>query len=219
MHLLEAWAQLGPFHLARLLALPAAILFATLLPGRALSRGAAIVAALGVMLLTELAVPLATRLAWALVWAAIAWQSGRADRVAVRRPAPARRRAFEAGAVALPLGLALLALMIAALSRQPLHVEDARRASLGALLVGLGLLHLMMRRHVRRAVLAVGALGVGLELLTAAGRAVDVAHEGPPAGAALLATIMAIILMLRVAHGRERHAGSVFVSDAHELQD
>ena len=55
MHLLEAWAQLGPFHLARLLALPVAILFATLLPGRALSRGAAIVAALGVMLLTELA--------------------------------------------------------------------------------------------------------------------------------------------------------------------
>ena len=34
MHLLEAWTSLGPFHLARLLALPGAMVVATLLPGR-----------------------------------------------------------------------------------------------------------------------------------------------------------------------------------------
>jgi hypothetical protein len=220
MHLLEAWTRLGPFGLASLLALPLALLFATLLPGRAVSRAAAAIAMLAVLVLHELTVPLWIRLAWAALWGVIAWQAGRADRDASAGPAPARRRAFEAGAVALPLGLALLALMLAALSRQTFMADEAaRRASLGALLVGLSLLHLMMRRHVRRAIIAVGGMGVGLELLTASARALDVAHEGPPAGSALCTTAMVLILMLRVAHGRERYAGSVFVSDAHELQD
>ncbi len=109
--------------------------------------------------------------------------------------------------------------MLAAVWRQTFEPEDARRASLGALLVGIGLLHLMMRRHVRRAALAIGALGVGLELLTAAARAVDVAHEGPPPGSALLATALGVTIVIRIADGRERYAGSVFVSDAHELLD
>ncbi len=45
------------------------------------------------------------------------------------------------------------------------------------------------------------------------------AHEGPPAGAALLATALAILIVVRLAEGRERYAGSAFISDAHELQD
>jgi hypothetical protein len=218
MHLLEAWTSLGPFHLARLLALPAAMLVATLLPGRQLARGAALVSAVGVVLLSEMDVPWWVRAAWGALWLAIAWQAGMAERPDLA-PGPPRRRALEAGAVALPLGIALLALMVAAVWRQSFDPDDARRASLGALLVGLGLLHLMMRRHVRRAALAVGALGVGLELLTAAARATDVAHEGAPAGSALLATALGITIVTRIADGRERYAGSVFVSDAHELQD
>ena len=218
MHLLEAWTSLGPFHLARLLALPGAMLVAVLLPGRTLARGAALVGAAGVLLLPELAVPWWTRAAWVLLWFVIAWQSGRPD-TSDGDATPARRRGVEAGAVALPLGLALLALMLAAVWRQTFEPDDARRASLGALLVGLGLLHLMMRRHVRRAVLAVGALGVGLELLTASARAADVVREGAPAGTAWLAALLAITLVVRVADGRARYAGSVFVSDAHELQD
>jgi hypothetical protein len=218
MHLLEAWTSLGPLHLARLLALPGAMLVATLLPGRQLARGSALVAAVGVMLLNEMAVPWWVRGTWALLWLGIAWQSGLRERPDLMPPSP-RRRAFEAGAVALPLGAAMLALMLAAVWRQTFEPDDARRASLGALLVGLGLLHLMMRRHVRRAAIAVGALGVGLELLTAAARAADVAHEGAPAGSALLASTLAIVIVTRIADGRERYAGSVFVSDAHELQD
>ena len=218
MHLLEAWTSLGPFHLARLLALPAAMLVATLLPGRQLARGSALVGAAGVLLLGEMAVPWWVRGAWCVLWLAIAWQSGMPERPDLA-PGPPHRRALEAGAVALPLGLALLALMLAAVWRQAFDPDDARRASLGALLVGLGLLHLMMRRHVRRAALAVGALGVGLELLTAAARATDVAHEGAPAGSALLAAALGITIVTRIADGRERYAGSVFVSDAHELQD
>ena len=218
MHLLEAWTSLGPFHLARLLALPGATLVATLLPGRQLARGSALVCGAGVVLLAEMAVPWWVRAAWGLLWLAVAWQAGLPERPDLS-PRPPRRRALEAGAVALPLGLALLALMLAAVWRQTFEPDDARRASLGALLVGLGLLHLMMRRHVRRAALAIGALGVGLELLTAAARAADVAHEGAPAGSALLATALGITIVTRIADGRERYAGSVFVSDAHELQD
>jgi hypothetical protein len=218
MHLLEAWTTLGPLHLARLLALPGAMIVATLLPGRVLARGAALVGAAGTLLLVEMALPWWIRAAWVGAWLGIAWQAGRRDRPDL--PArPARRRGLEAGAVALPLGLALLALMLAAVWRQTFQPEDARRASLGALLVGLGLLHLMMRRHVRRAALAVGSLGVGLELLTASARAADVAHEGAPPGTALLATVLAATIVVRIADGRERYAGSAFVSDAHELQD
>ncbi len=218
MHLLEAWTSLGPLHLARLLALPGAMLVATLLPGRQLARVAALVGAAGVALLHEMAVPWWVRIAWVLLWLGIAWLSGLPDRPELAS-SPPRKRGVEAGAVALPLGLALLALMLAAVWRQTFEPDDARRASLGALLVGLGLLHLMMRRHVRRAILAVGALGVGLELLTASARAADVAHEGAPAGAAWLAAIVVITLVTRIADGRERYAGSAFVSDAHELQD
>src|SRR2546423_15385743 len=76
MHLLEAWASLGPFHLARLLALPAAMLVATLLPGRPLARGAGLVGAAGVLLLGEMAVPWWVRAAWVLLWLPIAWQAG-----------------------------------------------------------------------------------------------------------------------------------------------
>jgi len=218
MHLLEAWTSLGPLHLARLLALPGAILVATLLPGRVLARGAAFVCALSVALLDEMAVPWWARGVWVLLWLSIAWQAGLPERADLL-PHPPRRRGFEAGAVALPLGLGLLALMLAAVWRQTFAPDDARRASLGALLVGLGLMHLMMRRHVRRASLAIGGLGVGLELLTACARAADVAHEGAPAGAAMLATALAILIVARLASGRERYAGSAFISDAHELQD
>ena len=218
MHLLEAWTSLGPLHLARLLALPGAILVATLLPGRVLARSAALVGAAAVLFLAEMDVDAWIRAAWVLAWLAIAWQAGLPERPDLL-PRPTRRRGFEAGAVALPLGLALLALMLAAVWRQAFQPEDARRASLGALLVGLGLLHLMMRRHVRRAAVAMGSLGVGLELLTASARAVDVSHEGAPAGSALLATALAATIVTRIAEGRERYAGSAFVSDAHELQD
>ena len=218
MHLLEAWTTLEPFHLARLLALPGAILVATLLPGRVPARGAALVCAASVLLLDEMAVPWWARATWLVLWLAIAWQAGVPERPDLL-PRPPRRRGFEAGAVALPLGLALLALMLAAVWRQTFQPDDARRASLGALLLGLGLMHLMMRRHVRRASLAIGGLGVGLELLTASARAADVAREGAPAGAALLATALAILIVARIAEGRERYAGSAFVSDAHELQD
>jgi len=96
MHLLEAWTSLGPFHLARLLALPAAMLVATLLPGRQLARGAALVSAVGVVLLSEMAVPWWVRGAWGALWIAIAWQSGIAERPTWPRGRPVAARSRPA---------------------------------------------------------------------------------------------------------------------------
>ena len=86
MHLLEAWTSLGPFHLARLLALPGAMLVATLLPGRQLARASALVGAVGVLLLSEMAVPWWVRGAWCGLWLAIAWQPAGAPRASVIAP-------------------------------------------------------------------------------------------------------------------------------------
>ena len=117
----------------------------------------------------------------------------------------------------LPLGLALLALMLAAVWRQAFDPDDARRASLGALLVGLGLLHLMMRRHVRRASLAVGALGVGLELLHRV-RAPPTWRTGARATGAARCPARRSASPSSPASptGANGYAGSVFVLDAHE---
>lgn len=218
MHLLDAWVAVAPADLVRLLGIPAALLVATLLPGRGIARIAAVLVAVAVALLAELALPWPARALWALLWLVVASQAGSQgpDRSRARA---SRRGALEAGAVALPLGGALILLLLAAVSREPLAPLDGRRASLGVLVLGAGLLHLMMRRHVRRTGLAFAALGLGLELLAAAARAVDVTHAGPAPGAALAATAVAVAVAWRIAETRERTAGSSLVSDAHELQD
>ena len=218
MHLIEAWSGFPPLELARLLGMPIAIFLAALLPGSRVAAAAAIAVAVGAAALDELAAPSLVRAGWVALWLLVAWQSG------ARGPeggavAPARRGAFAAGAVALPLGLGLILLLLASLSRQGLAVAEARRASLGALVLGAGLLHLMLRRYVRRSLVAFAGLGLGLELLAASARAADVLHAGPPAGAALAAAGLAVALAARVAGGRERFAGSPMVNDARELHD
>lgn len=195
------------------------MLLAALLPGRRVSRAAAIAVAVAVGALDELAAPPLVRAGWVALWLWVAWSAG-AESHANAKAHPRRRSAgLEAGAVALPLAAGLLLLLLAALSRQVLAPPDARRASLGALLVGAGLLHLMLRRHIRRAQVAFGALGLGLELLAATVRAEDVLHAGAPAGAALAGAAGAAALAHRIAGARERFAGSPLVGDAHELHD
>src|SRR5258708_6481793 len=165
MHLIDAWMRLAPLDLARLLALPLALLLAALLPGRRAARTVALLGAAASALLFELAVPWPVRAGWVALWLLIAWQVGRPDAAERRAPRPARRAALESGAIAVALGLALAGLLLAAVARQNPAEADARRASLGALLIAAGALHLMMRRHIRRAALARAAFGVGLELL------------------------------------------------------
>ncbi len=220
MHLLDAWTALSVADLARLLGIPAAILVAALLPGRRLTGAAALAIALLVAPCAELSAPPGVRVAWVALWLVIAGLTISHGLDTVRTPAP-RRGGFEASAVALPLGAALALLLLAAVSRQSATLAplDARRASLGALVLSVGVLHLMMRRHTRRALLAFGALGLGLELLAASARRADVTGAGAPAGAALLGTCVAVALVSRIAGSREQWAGSPLVSDAHELHD
>jgi hypothetical protein len=216
MHLLDAWTSLGPADLLRLLGLPAAILAAALLPGRLVPRLAAIVVAVAGATLAELAAPWYVRAGWPALWLLVAWRTGLPGPRPARR---ARRAPVETVLLALTLGLALVLLLLVAASHQELSAADARLTSLGVLVLGFGLLHLMLRRHARRALFAFAALGFGLELLGSAARSVDALHAGAPAGAALAATLVALALTLRVAGSRERFAGSPFVSDAQELHD
>ena len=200
------------------LALPAAVLLAAFLPGRRIAGVAAIVACLFTIRSPELAAwPLA--LGWSALFAWLAAGLLRSPAVAAP-PRPARTgRGFEAGAIALPLGVGLLVGLLAIVSRVGGEAFEARRATLGVLLVGAGVLHLMLRRNAQRAGLAFAALGLGLELLFASARAVDALGEGPPAGAPLVASVMGVALVQRIARARAEYAGSPFVSDAHQLQD
>lgn len=220
MHLLDAWTALSVADLARLLGIPLAILVAALLPGRRAIGVAALVIAIAVAACAELADGWVVRAAWCGAWLAVAWFAGASGLDAARRR-PVRRGGFEAGVVALPLGGALALLLLAAVSRQSLTLSalDVRRASLGVFVLGAGLLHLMMRRHARRATLAFASLGLGLELLATSARRADVTGAGAPAGAALAATLVAVALVARIAGARERFADSPLVSDAHELPD
>jgi hypothetical protein len=228
MQFLDAWSALTPVELARWLALPVLMLLATLLPGRRVTRLASILAAVLTALLPQMGTPIAVTAGWVLLWLFVAWRGGRLVAGGEGFPylpdaatgrAGGARAGVESGAVALPLGAALLALILPALSRQDLLPVDARRAATGAALVGAGVLHLMMRRHVRRAAIAFVSLGLGLELLAAAARASDVSGLGAPAGSALLAAALAVAFAIRVAGAREALTGTALVSEAHDLHD
>ena len=65
------------------------------------------------------------------------------------------------------------------MARLDLDGELTRRASGGVLLVALGLVHLMLRRHAVRAAAAFAAMGLGLQLLDGAVRAVVVGGAAP----------------------------------------
>ncbi len=218
MQFLECWTELGLLDLVRLLA-PAALLTAIMfLPGVRVARLAAIGVALALPLLRELGVSPALTVAWSTLWLLVAWSAGVPEGVA-RRPLAATRGGLEAGTVGLLLGLVMLALLIAAVGRQALSPEETRRASYGGLLLVLGLIHLMLRGHARRAGVAFASLGLGLQVLDGVARAAQVSATLPSGGAVLLATALAVALAMRVAISRERLAGTAWVSDAHDLHD
>lgn len=218
MRFLDSWTELSPFDLVRLLLPAGCLIVAAFVPGRRLSRIVALLVAASIPMLRELGVSPWVSAGWVLLWLAVAWQAGLANESA-SRPLAATRGALEAGAVGLLLALAVLALLIASVARQDLAPEDARRGSLGVLMIGLGLLHLMLRRHARRATVAFGALGLGLQVLDGAARGSQVGETLPAQGGVLLGTVLAVALTIRLAGSREQIAGSAWVSDAHDLHD
>ena len=218
MQFLESWTELPPLDLLRLLAPAAFVTAAALLPGVRVARLAAIGVALTLPFLRELGgSPLLTG-AWSALWLLVALGAGAPEGVA-RRPLATRRGGLESGTVGFLLGLVLVSLLIAAVARQDLSPEDARRASFGALVLTLGLIHLLLRGHARRAGVAFASLGLGLQVLDGAARAAQVPETLPPGGAVLLATTIAVALAMRVAVSREHLAGTAWVSDAHDLHD
>jgi hypothetical protein len=218
MHFLDSWTELPLHALARLM-LPAAMLAASmLLPGRRIARLTAALVAIAVLFLDELGLPLALRVPWAVLWAIVAWRAGVAPSprpgVAAWRPG-----GVESGAVGLLLALALLALLVAAVARQDLSPDFSRRASYGLLLMCLGLLHLMLRRDVMRATVGFASLGIGLQVLERAARSTLLPESAPNPALVLLSTAIVVGLTARLAHVRERDAGSSWVSEAHDLHD
>ena len=170
MHFLDAWTELSPANLLRL-AVPVGCLgVAVFVPGRFASRLSALALALATQLLTEHGDSLLLRLGWSLLWLVVAWQSGRSLAPA-RQPHATRLGGLEAGTVGLMLAPALLVLMVSVVARLDLPPEAGRRASYGLLLVTLGVLHLMLRRHALRATVGLAALGFGVQVLESAARA------------------------------------------------
>lgn len=218
MQFLESWTELAVLDLLRLLVPAGLLLTAVLIPGMQIGRLAALGVAVAIPFLWELGIPPAFAAGWCGLWLLIAWNAGGQEGTA-RRPLAATHGVLEAGTVGLLLGLGLLALLVTAIARQDLSPEDGRRASYGALLLVLGLLQLMLRRHLRRAAVAFGSLGLGLQVLDGAARESQLPGTAPSNGGVLLATILAVALTVRMARSRERQAGTAWVSDAHDLHD
>ena len=218
MDLFKFWFGLPPQDLLRLLLPSALIALATVLPGRGVARAASIGVALALPFLRPLDTPAPLTAAWSLLWLVVAWQVGLS--APANAPAPPRRPgAWESGAVGLLVGLALILLMVASLARQDLEPRIGRRVVMALLILGLGVLHLMLRGHVRRAAIAFATLGLGLQVLDGAARGSELPGSAPARGGVWLATAIAVALVVRLGHARERFAGSPWVSDAHDLHD
>jgi hypothetical protein len=104
-------------------------------------------------------------------------------------------------------------------ARLDLDAALTRQCSFGTLLVSLGFLHLMLRRHAVRAATAFAAMGLGLQMVLGAVRAVVTTGGAPPAGLPLAASALAVLLAMRIGSGRILTTGSAWVSDAHDLHD
>ncbi len=217
MHLLDAWLTLPPGDLLRLLLMPIAAALATFLPGRRIARWAAVLMAVGSLGSAEIGGSWLVRAGWAGLWAGLAWWVGR-EGADSELHEPKRER-FEAWVLGFPLGIGVLLLLLAALSRQVLPDDASRSAQIGVSLLALGMLHLLTRRHIRRAVLAFAFIAFGIEALSAAVRAIDVLQEGSPSGAALAGAFVVFALLIRLTHARESLARAPLVSDAHDLHD
>jgi peptidoglycan/LPS O-acetylase OafA/YrhL len=130
-----------------------------------------------------------------------------------------RRGGLESGAVGLLLGVALMLLLIVAVARQNLDEAPTRDSSYALFLVTLGLLHLMLRRHVSRAAVAIGAMGLGLDRLMLAAEAQQLPGAPVPTLAVWIGTALAVALVLRIGRLRLEGGGGAWVSGAHDLHD
>lgn len=218
MHFLDAWAELSVLDLVRLLAPIGLLASATFIPGRAVMRLAALGVAALLPFFKELGASPVFTVGWVALWLTLAVRLGRREETA-RRPLAAGRNLLESGLVGLLLALALGLILVTSVARQDMSVEETRRASAGVGLVVVGLLHLMLRRHIRSAMVGFATFGLGLQLLDGASQGAQLDPSPLVPAAILTASWLAVILASRVASARERYAGTAWVSDAHDLHD
>lgn len=218
MHFLDAWSELTLADTIRLLAPLLLLTISAFLPGQRVGQVTALGVAASIPMLRELGAGPMLSTAWMLLWLLLALWRSRAEESAAR-PLARAGGMLETGTVGLALGLILGLLLIAAVARQDMSAEETRRASNGAALLVMGILHLMLRRHIRRAMTGFAAMGLGLQMLDGAAQDAQIQPAPTSAGALLMATWVAVAIALRLAIARERHAGTAWVSDAHDLHD
>lgn len=213
----ESWTGLTPLEIIRLLLPTGFLVLSVLLPGRRATRLAAFGVALGVAMLPELFAFPWLAPAWAGLWLMVAILAGTG-------PAPTQRWSqavpwFEASMVGAVLVSGLLLLLFVSISRQDVSDPLARRAGIGIVALGLGLLHLVVRLNIRRSIVAWAAIGLGLELLTGAAEEVLFQERIAPPGTVLLATAISLALVTRIAMTRLGIGAGGRVSEAHDLHD
>ncbi len=219
MHFLDAWLEIPPLDLARVLAPLALLGLSAFLPGMRLGQITALGVAAVLPVWPMLGASRPVVAAWFLLWLLIGLWRPAAPEESAARPLARSSGVAETHTVGLALGLVLTLLLIAAVARQDMSPADTRRASLGAALLAIGILHLMLRRHIRRAMNGFAAMGLGLQVLEGAARGAQIGPAPSSALALLVATWLGVGLSMRVAVARERYAGSAWVSDAHDLHD
>ncbi len=219
MPFFESWTQLPPPELLRWLLPLAFMAVLVMMPGRRVARIMAFGTGIALAIVPEILAPTPLRLAWVVLWAGVAW--GVTSAPAPRRGAVLSRRVglLESGSVGLLLGIALLTLLLIAIARQDLPDDASRRATYGIVVLCLGLLHLMLRRHTVRAAIALAMLGLGLQIVERVARESLVAASVAPDYGIVLATALTCALAVRIGHTRERVATSPWVGDAHDLHD
>ncbi len=219
MPFFDSWTQLPAPELLRWLLPLGFMTVLVLLPGRRVARFTAFGTSVALAAVPEILAPTPLRLAWVVLWAAVAW--GVTSAPAPRRGVVLSRRVglLESGSVGLLLGVALLTLLLIAIARQDLPDDSSRRATYGIVVLCLGLLHLMLRRHTVRAAIALAMLGLGLQIVERVARESLVAASLAPDYGIVLATALTCALAVRIGHTRERVATSPWVGDAHDLHD
>jgi len=217
VHFVDAWLELGALDLLRLVATLALFAVPVFVPGARVAAVAAFAAApISAVALWDGVPPLVIA-GWCALWLALGWRFVVSP--GSRRPAAERAAGLESGLIGLALGGALIALVLAAIAREDFPPLLTRRTSYALGVLGMGLLHLMLRRHTARAAFGIAALGLGVQLFVAAAAHVQVPVPAHGLATPLLAAALAVALVLRIGEGRERYAGSPWVGDAHLLHD
>lgn len=217
MHFLDAWRTAPPLELLATLALLVVLAVPLFVRHWQALWLVALLSANQVRIVIPARTPLLLSGGWFLLWLFVALFSQREWVRGERTPGHGGR--LESGLIGLSLGLAFLALLVIGVARQDLAGDPTRRVTLALVVMAIGLVHLMLHRHIRRAAFGLVTLGFGVQLLELAAGALQLPGTYHAAPGVLIGTALAASAALRLGEGREAATGSPWVSDAHELHD